>query len=232
MTSTMPRQAHGDHRDGERATDAITIALVDDHQLVRAGLGALFTPADEGVRVVASVQTVAELRRSPGWGADVVLLDLVLADDSMIEDNLDALTAAGSRVVVVSARAEAAMVRRALRAGAASYVPKTAGADELRAAVRATAAGSTFMTQELATALLEPPSSAQPQLSRQELRTLMLYAGGMPMKSVARRLGVTEGCVKSYVDRIREKYQKAGREAPTKIDLYRRAVEDGYLTGY
>jgi len=80
-----------------------------------------------------------------------------------------------------------------------------------------------------ALALLAENPPARPRLSPQELHTLQLYAGGMPLKSVARRLAISEGAVKSYVDRIREKYQKVGRAAPTKIELYQRAVEDGYL---
>ncbi len=51
----------------------------------------------------------------------------------------------------------------------------------------------------------------------------------MPLEVGRATLDVTEGAVKSYVDRVREKYAKVGREAPTKVDLYRRAVEDGHL---
>ena len=49
------------------------------------------------------------------------------------------------------------------------------------------------------------------------------------MKSVACRLGVSPDTAKQYIDRVRLKYRKAGREATTKVDLYRRAVEDGHL---
>jgi DNA-binding NarL/FixJ family response regulator len=51
----------------------------------------------------------------------------------------------------------------------------------------------------------------------------------MPLKSVARRMGLSEETVKQYVCRVREKYSRAGRAAPTKMDLYYRAVEDGHL---
>jgi two-component system nitrate/nitrite response regulator NarL len=50
------------------------------------------------------------------------------------------------------------------------------------------------------------------------------------MKSVARRLGVTPHTAKSYIDRVREKYNDVGREARTKIELRIRAVEDGFLS--
>lgn len=207
----------------------ITVGLIDDHQLFRQSVGAWLAAEGQDIDVVASVRTVEEFIHSPGRDAAVVLLDLRLADDSSVEDNLGALRER-SRVVVVSANAEPAVVQRALLAGAMGYVPKAASAEEMLAAIRSTATGSTYMTQELALALIEHHPAERPRLSRQELRTLQWYAGGLPMKSVARRLDVSEGAVKSYVDRIREKYEKAGREAPTKVDLYRRAVEDGYLS--
>lgn len=209
--------------------DRIPLALIDDHQLVRQSLSVWLAVEGPDIDVVASVRTVAELRATPGWGAPVVVLDLGLDDHSTVEENVAELRAGGSRVVVISASAEPATVHRAVCAGALSYVPKSASAEEMLSAIRATAVGSAFMTQDLATALLEYSPIARPKLSPQELRTLQWYAGGMPMKSVAMRLGISEGCVKSYVDRIREKYDRIGRQAPTKIDLYRRAVEDGYL---
>jgi len=58
---------------------------------------------------------------------------------------------------------------------------------------------------------------------------LRLYATGLPIKSVARRLGIGEETAKQYVRRVREKYAQANRAAPTKVDLYHRAVEDGHL---
>ena len=69
----------------------------------------------------------------------------------------------------------------------------------------------------------------RPTLSAQETRTLRLYATGLPIKSVARRLGIGEETAKQYVRRVREKYAQANRAAPTKVDLYHRAVEDGHL---
>jgi DNA-directed RNA polymerase specialized sigma24 family protein len=51
----------------------------------------------------------------------------------------------------------------------------------------------------------------------------------MPMKSVARKMTISDETVKQYLGRVREKYARAGRAAPTKLDLYHRAVEDGHL---
>jgi DNA-binding NarL/FixJ family response regulator len=207
----------------------ITVALVDDHELVRAGLTAWLGAHTGRVEVLASASGVESLREGAGWGADVVLLDLNLGDGSTVEVNVAALAAAGSRVVVVSENEQPAAVRQALRAGALGYVPKSASAASMVEAIVAVAGGDTYMTQALALALLAEPAPSRPTLSPQELRTLQMYAGGMPLKSVARRLEISEGTVKSYVDRVRDKYRAIGRDAPTKVELYRRAVEDGYL---
>ena len=53
--------------------------------------------------------------------------------------------------------------------------------------------------------------------------------GGMPMKSVARKMTISEETAKQYLGRVKEKYSRAGRAAPTKLELYYRAVEDGHL---
>jgi DNA-binding NarL/FixJ family response regulator len=207
---------------------ATSVALIDDHLLFRQSMSAWFA-TDPDLVLVGTDRTVPEfVARSVS--AAVVLLDLALGDDSLVEDNIRTLRGLGAGVVVVSANAAPTIVSRAMLAGALGYVPKDASTDELRAAIIAAAAGCTYMTQDLATALLTYDEPGRPQLSPQELRTIQLYAGGMPMKSVARRLGVSPGAVKSYIDRIREKYERVGRDAPTKVDLYRRAVEDGYLS--
>jgi DNA-binding CsgD family transcriptional regulator len=51
----------------------------------------------------------------------------------------------------------------------------------------------------------------------------------MPLKSVARKMGISPETAKQYLTRVREKYVSAGRAAPTKLELYHRAVEDGLL---
>jgi DNA-binding CsgD family transcriptional regulator len=102
-------------------------------------------------------------------------------------------------------------------------------AAELRAAIRAVAAGEDWVSPRLAYIFATDDAVDRPTLSAQETRTLRLYATGLPIKSVARRLGIGEETAKQYVRRVREKYAQANRAAPTKVDLYHRAVEDGHL---
>ena len=207
----------------------IDVAVVDDHPIIRDGISGWVTVPDSGIRVVATGPTVAAVLAAPGRGAHVVLLDLDLGDGTTVTQNVAAILAAGPAVLVLSASDRPAAVRDAIRAGARGYVLKQEEAAELRQAIRAVAAGGDWISPRLAYILATDDAPDRPVLSAQETRTLRLYATGLPIKSVARRLGIGEETAKQYVRRVREKYAQAHRAAPTKVDLYHRAVEDGHL---
>jgi DNA-binding NarL/FixJ family response regulator len=207
---------------------AITIAAVDDHPIVRRGLvGSLGSMPDS--RVLATASSLSELLAGPGREADVVLLDLDLGDGSELHDNIRRLLAADIAVVVFSPVAEPRTVRAAMRAGASSYVSKTDDIDDLARAIRAAAAGTGWISPQLAFLLLTDDAPDRPTLSAKEREALRLYAAGMPLKTVARRMNVATETAKQYIDRVRRKYREAGREAETKVDIYRRAIEDAHL---
>ena len=105
-------------------------------------------------------------------------------------------------------------VRAAMRAGALGYVLKDEKTSEVRAAIKAVAEGTDWISPRLAYILAADDAPDRPALSPQETRALQLYATGMPLKSVARRMAISEETVKQYVSRVREKYARAGRSAP------------------
>jgi DNA-binding NarL/FixJ family response regulator len=162
----------------------------------------------------------------------VVLLDLDLGDGTPPELNVATIRAAGPAVLVLSASDRPAAVRNAIRAGALGYVLKNEEAGQVRAAIEAVAAGKDWVSPRLAYIFVTDGAPDRPALSTQETRALQLYATGMPMKSVARRMRISEETAKQYVGRVREKYVRANRAAPTKLDLYYRAVEDGHLPSH
>jgi two-component system, NarL family, nitrate/nitrite response regulator NarL len=214
---------------GVTGVPRVNVAVVDDHPIVRDGITGWVAAPDSGISVVATAATVDALLAGAGRCADVVLLDLDLGDGTAAERNVAAIRAAGPAVLVLSATGRPAAVRDAMRAGARGYVLKHEEAAELRAAIRAVAAGTDWVSPRLACIFATDDALDRPALSVQETRTLRLYATGMPIKSVARRLGISEETAKQYVRRVREKYAHAGRAAPTKLDLYHRALEDGHL---
>src|SRR5262249_37340634 len=112
---------------------------------------------------------------------------------------------------------------------ARGYALKNEQAAQIRAAIREVAAGGDWISPRLAYILATDDAASKPALSHQETRTLQLYATGLPMKSVARKMGISEETVKQYLGRVAEKSALSGRAAPTKVELYYRAVEDGHL---
>ena len=214
---------------GVTGVSRLDVAVVDDHPIVRDGVTGWVTVPGSGLRVIATAATVDALLAGAGRRADVVLLDLELGDGTAVERNVAAIRGAGPAVLVLSATGRPAAVRDAMRAGARGYILKHEEAAELRAAIRAVAAGTDWVSPRLAYILATDDAPDRPTLSAQETRTLRLYATGMPIKSVARRLGISPETARQYVRRVREKYSQAHRAAPTKLDLYHRAVEDGHL---
>jgi DNA-binding NarL/FixJ family response regulator len=210
-------------------TGVIDVAAVDDHPIVLDGVAGWVAAAESGIRVVGTAATVGALLAGPGRGAHVVLLDLDLGDGTTVEGNVAAILTAGPAVLVLAASDKPVSVRAAMRAGALGYVLKNEETSQVRAAIKAVAAGEDWISPRLAYIFATDDAPDRPELSPQETRALRLYATGMPMKSVARRMTISEETAKQYVGRVREKYARAGRAAPTKLDLYYRAVEDGHL---
>ncbi|MCK8608635.1 response regulator transcription factor [Agromyces sp. C10] len=210
-----------------------TVAIVDDHEAVRLGLRAACR--DAGYDVVAETADVASLLaslRDPATERPrVVLLDLSLGDGSSVTDNVRAVLGSGSKVLVHSIADRVAAVREALAAGAAGVIPKSSPTSAVISAIATVARGDALNNVEWASAIEADQEFAKAQLGRRERDVLHLYASGLPLKLVAERLGIAHSTAREYLDRIRAKYVEVGRPAPTKVDLLRRAVEDGILPG-
>ncbi|MEU4126016.1 response regulator transcription factor [Streptomyces virginiae] len=210
----------------------ITVAVVDDDRMLRDGLRAWLDGVPD-LRLVATAATVAELLADPGrYGdpqrapADVVLLDLVLRDGSDPADNIRRLLRTGSRVLMISTVPDRSRIIGAIRAGADGYLTKDHDLPTLVCAVKDLAEGRGAHSMELAFACAYDDSPARPRLSPRERQILLDYASGMTLKSAARRAGITVHTAKDYLDRVKAKYQQAGRPTYTKLDLALRVRED------
>lgn len=213
---------------GSGADGPVRVAAVDDHVPVRRGLAAMLAESAE-VEVVRTVGTVDELLGEGHAAVDVVLLDLHLADSSRPASNVQRLVEAGVDVLVYSSLTDAGLLREALVAGALGVVHKGQDTPALVAAIRDVAAGLPLLTTEWAATLDAARGDSRPHLSDREAEALSLYASGLPMKSAARRMGISLGSFREYLLRVRRKYAEVDRPAATKLDLYHRAVEDGYV---
>lgn len=203
----------------------ITVAIIDDHALVRESLAAICVEHSGAEIVYAGddVSHLADIHPRP----DVVLLDLDLGTARVTDAEAQAIIERGSQVIVVSALGSPDTVRSMLDAGVSAFVSKRDTTSSLRAALDAVTRGEFWTSADLAAALLRAPE--RPKLSEREEAALVLYASGLKMASVARRLGVRPSTAKEYIERVREKYAAVGRPAPTKVHLHSVAQEDGFF---
>ncbi len=210
--------------------ELVRVAIVDDHESVRLGIAAACAAA--GYDVVSTAATAQGLIAGlEGRPIDVVVLDLSLGDGSRVTDNVKVAQATGAAVLVHSIADRVASVREALAAGVAGVIPKSSPTTTVMAAIATVARGEVLNNLEWATAIDADRDFAKAQLGRRERDVLHLYASGLPLKLVAGQLGIAHSTAREYLDRIRMKYVEVGRPAPTKVDLLRRAVEDGILPG-
>ncbi|GAB3119994.1 DNA-binding NarL/FixJ family response regulator [Leifsonia psychrotolerans] len=213
-----------------RTDTLVRVGIVDDHESVRLGLAAACEKA--GFDVIATASTASELVAAlKGLRCDVIVLDLSLGDGSRVTDNVRITQDTGASVLVHSIADRVALVREALAAGAAGVIPKSSPTTTVMAAVATVARGDVLNNLEWATAIDADRAFSKAQLGRRERDVLHLYASGLPLKMVAMQLGIAHSTAREYLDRIRVKYVEVGRPAPTKVDLLRRAVEDGILPG-
>jgi DNA-binding NarL/FixJ family response regulator len=208
------------------------VALIDDHESVRLGVAAACARAATQ-KVLFSGSTVTEYlywrASSSAAPADVVVLDLTLGDGTTVTENVRRLVLDGSSVIIHSVADRPTAVREALAAGAAGIVSKSSPIDDVIAAIRTVAQGEPLNNVEWASAVEGDREFADAQLSARERDVLRFYAAGLPLKVVAERLGIAYSTAKENITRVRVKYVEVGRPAPTKIDLLRRAIEDGLL---
>jgi DNA-binding NarL/FixJ family response regulator len=213
-------------------SNVIRAGIIDDHEAIRIGLAQAAIRESPKHKPLVSVRGVAAtVDAFLGAGADicdVVALDLSLADGSKPGDNVRRLVAAGYKVLIYTLGDDIRSLQLALASGAMGVSRKSEPMAETLSKLRRVAAGESIDNQELAAAI-ETDAGFAANLSEREAECLGLYATGFSQYQVARRMNVASGTVKKYIDRIREKYEEVGRPAGTKIELYRRAVEDGVL---
>ena len=205
------------------------LVVLEDHPLVCDAMVSLLVPHLEDVEIVYAGGSIAEATVAiEQVGADLVILDLDLNDGRSPVSNVAAIADLEVPVIVVSALGDPATIRACLSAGVVGYVSKQAKPEEVLDALRAALRGEQTMSPEVASALLSQPDD-QLSLSEQERRAMVLYASGLKMESVARRMNVSRTTAEEYIKRVRAKARRAGTPVPTKTDMYRMAQRAGML---
>lgn len=206
-----------------------TFILLEDHPLVLESLRTQIVQHLPGAEFVYAGASIEEALAAHGTApARAAIVDLDLGDDRSPIDVVTALVEVSVPVLVVSAMGDPSVVQQVMFAGADGFVSKRAEITQLGEAIDAVLRGESYVSPELAGAMVSRPASAV-TLSEQEQKALVLYASGLKLESVARRMNVAPSTVKSYLDRVRDKYREAGIEARTKTSLYKVARDEGLI---
>ena len=209
------------------------VVLVDDHDLLRRGIRTMLETEDIEVVGEASDGTaVAELvgELSP----DVVLIDVVMPGQDGIETTRDIkATYPNVGVVVLSGHDEQQFIFDALKAGASGYLLKTADLEEVVSTVRSVAAGQAKIDPAVAARVLDEFQSYQKAevaevfqpLTPREKEILSLMSEGLPNKTIAARLSISERTVTTHVANIYAKLQVNNRVSAIQEAMRRRILD-------
>ena len=209
-----------------------SLLIADDHPLFRAALRQAARDALGEVDLCEAGSLDAVLAQLDAHPAiDLVLLDLHMPGNHGLA-GLAAIRAQfpAVAVVVVSANDDPRVVRRALDHGAAGYLPKSSGLDELRDAIRSVLACEQWLPASLRAAVARAQSSDQDtelaarlaSLSPQQFRVLSLVAQGLLNKQIADRLEVQERTVKAHLSAI---FERLGVRNRTQAGVVLRELE-------
>ena len=185
----------------------LRLLLVDDHEVVRAGLRALLAGI-EGIEVVGEAGSVAEaVREAARLAPQVILMDLRLSDGSGLDACREILSSAPrTRIVFLTSYSDEQAVMSTVLAGAAGYVLKDIGHRALVDAIRAAAAGRSILDPRLTEPVVKRVRTAE-ALSGQEQRVVALVVEGRSNKQIAAALGLSDKTVKNYLSNV---FQKLG----------------------
>jgi DNA-binding NarL/FixJ family response regulator len=210
----------------------VRVVLVDDHDVVRIGLRGRLQGPDVGgvVEVVGSAGSVEGMRAVLARRrCDVVVLDLALDDGSDPAATVRWLVDQDVRVLIYSIADDAAVLRQVLASGASGLSRKSEPIEETVAKILLVAQGQDVVSPEVLALIDGDAAFTQARLSDREREVLVLYVSGLDVAQIGRRLYLTENSVKEYLRRVRSKYSGVDRPANNRVDLLRRAIEDGIV---
>jgi two-component system response regulator NreC len=206
------------------------VLIVDDHAVVRSGLK-LVLESEEGIEPVGEAGSARDaIFEARSTKPDVILLDVVMPDQSGIEviptllkENPEA------KVLVLSMQDDPQYVREAFAAGASGYVLKEAADTEVVTAVREVAGGGRYVHPELGARLVAAESEErrladEDPLSEREGEVLRLLALGHTNQEIAKQLFISVRTAETHRAHIMQKLRLSNR-----AELVRYALDRGLL---
>lgn len=214
---------------------SIKLMLVDDHDIVRAGMRMLLE-AQADMEIIAEACSGAEaIELLKTHQPDVVLMDVTMPEMSGIETTRQ-LKASFPDVAVLALtiHEEEEYFFQMLDAGASGYIPKRAAPEDLLRAIRTVYSGEIFLHTSVAGALVQdflqrgigPSSTSEPsELTEREQEVLTLIAEGLTNKQIGERLGISPKTVARHRDNISHKLNLS-----TRAELTRYAIQKGLIS--
>jgi two-component system, NarL family, response regulator NreC len=204
----------------------IRVLIVDDHELLRAGLRSRLE-GETGIAIVGEADTAERaVLLARKLQPDLILLDLLLPKKSGYDAIPElAEVAPEAKVLVVSSQAAPSSVRRALSAGAAGYLPKRSSDRELVTAIRLVAGGAGYVEPDLGSKLVNPSGSpALEPLSERERDIIHLLALGYTNQEIGQKLFISVRTVDTHRAHIMRKLQ-----LETRAELVMYALANGVI---
>lgn len=211
----------------------LSVAVIDDHDVIHAGLQTWCAQASPPIEVAGTYTSLdAMLADHPGGQGpfDVVVLDLELQSRRPDFSALEKLVASGHRVVVYSHITHDEVILQCLELGAVTYVSKPEGKAHLLEAIRSAATDTAYIGPRMAAAIANDVRGNRPNLAQREKEVLIAWFQTESKDLVARKLFIAPSTVRTHLQRVRAKYAAAGRPAATKAALVARAVQDGIIS--
>ncbi|MDT2009567.1 response regulator transcription factor [Rhodococcus opacus] len=206
--------------------NTVTVLLVDDHAVVRAGLRALLDSQPD-IEVIAEAGTGEEaVDAVREFSPQLVTMDLALGSGI---DGVEAIRRLRQvdpdlPVLVFTTYDTDADVVRAIDAGATGYVLKDSTPPEIFAAVRGAAAGQSVLSPPVASRLVQQMQRPEEALTPREAELLTLLAKGMTNKELGRALFISEATVKTHLAHIYAKLGVDTRAAAVSVALRKQGI--------
>jgi DNA-binding NarL/FixJ family response regulator len=202
----------------------IRILSVDDHPVFREGLYRIISSQDDMQLIAQAANATDALKQFRAHRPDVTLMDLRLPGAT----GTDAIVAirgefAQARIIVLTTSEADAEIQRALRAGAAGYVLKSAPRNELLAVIRSVHAGNRCVPSDIAARLAE--RGGQDTLTQREVEVLRLIQDGAKNKEIAAQLNIAEATVNFHIKNIVGRLQANDRTHAVTIAIRRGILE-------